>query len=184
MTGKKKAVQQTVAVVFLLAAIIIVFQWYAIENTNRMEERNKNYAADSARLTAARINEELNNAQGLINTYAYLLGKNTEEHSISAQTLGEMEEGTMFDALLFTDAAGIDYASDGRTADVTKREFYVKGIAGESGISIVFDPHFFKETMACFYAPFYIEGEMAGVLRGGISGGRISEKYAFNHIFW
>lgn len=39
-------------------------------------------------------------------------------------------------------------------------------MSGNSGIEIIFDPHFFDETMACFYAPVYYKGEIIGVLRG------------------
>ncbi|MDE5747837.1 MAG: cache domain-containing protein, partial [Acetatifactor sp.] len=49
---------------------------------------------------------------------------------------------------------------------VTERGFYADGISGNSGIEIAFEPHFFDETMAAFYAPVRYEGRIIGTLRG------------------
>ena len=72
--GKKGSLRQIVYVVILLAAVIALFQWYSVQNRKRISEQNKNYAADSARQMAVRINDELKNALNLIDTYTYFLG--------------------------------------------------------------------------------------------------------------
>ena len=163
---KKKSLQELIYAVFLFAAIIFLFFWFTTQNSRRTEEQNSDYAADSARMKAEQIDDELNNALSRINTDAYFVGEGLAEPVITAQMLKKMEENSQFDAIIFTDCNGVDYASDGRTADVTQRNFYTDGISGNSGIEIVFEPHFFDETMACFYAPVYYEGQIIGVLRG------------------
>ena len=45
---EKKSLQEIIYVVFLLIAIVILFHWYTTQSRIRIEERNKNYAADSA----------------------------------------------------------------------------------------------------------------------------------------
>ena len=65
---RKKYLHEIIYVLFLIAAIIVLFFWYTTQNSTRMEERNKNYAADSARLMAVQINDDLNNALNLIDT--------------------------------------------------------------------------------------------------------------------
>ena len=178
MKGKKGTLQKITYVLILLAAIVLLFHWHSANNSKRMEERNKNYAEDSARLKVVQINDELKNAKRLVNAYTYFLGESLTETSISAQMLKEMEANSRFDALLFTDLNGMDYASDGRTSDVTDRSFYTDGIGGNSGISIIFEPHLFDETMACFYAPVYSGGEIIGVLRGAY----LAEEYLKNML--
>ena len=170
---KKKSLQDIVYVFFLLAAIIVLFHWYTTRNQERIEERNKNYAADSAQIKADQIDKELSNALNRIRTYSYFVGEGLNEPVITAQMLKRMEENSTFDAMIFTDVVGTDYASDGRTADVTERIFYSDGINGGSGIEIVFDSHFFDEIMACFYTPVRYEGEIIGVLRGAF----LAEEY-------
>ena len=162
----KKSLQQVVYVLFLLSAIIILFQWYTTRNRERIEERNKNYAADSAQLKAVQIDGELSSALSRIGTYAFFVEEGLSEPEVSAQMLKKIEDSSMFDTVMFTDKNGIDHASDGRTADVTERMFFQDGMLGGSNIEIIFDPHLADETMSCFYAPIHYEGEVIGVLRG------------------
>lgn len=169
----KKTIQEVFYVLALLAAIVGLFFWYTLQNSSRMEERNKNYAADSARIKARQVDEELSNALSRINTYAYFVGEGLDEPFVTVQMLKKMEENSQYDALLFTDLDGKDYSSDGRTSDVTERGFYKEGIQGNSGIEIIYDSHFYSETMVCFYAPVRYNGKIIGVLRGAF----LAEKY-------
>ena len=173
MKKGKKPLQEFSFVLILLIAIIIIFQWFTAQNRERMEERNKNYAADSARLMAVRIDEEFNNALNLINAYAYFLSVGLAEPEITPQMLKEMEKNSLFDAMMFTDADGMDHASDGRTDDASNRRFYTNGITGQSGVSIILDSPYFDEAMVCFYSPIYCNGEIIGVLRGAY----LAERY-------
>lgn len=166
MKAKKKSMQEIVYVFFLLIAIIILFQWYTTQNRQRIEERNKNYAFDSARLMAVHIDEELNNALNLINTYTFFMGESLTEPVITPQMLADLEEHSQFDACVFTDKEGTNYASDGRTSAADTHDYYLNGMKGENGITVVFDSVFFDEIMISFYAPVYFEGEIIGVLRG------------------
>ncbi|MCX4318126.1 MAG: cache domain-containing protein, partial [Lachnospiraceae bacterium] len=176
--GKRKLLQKMVYVFILLLAIIVLFQWFTVQNRKRMVERNKNYAADSARQTATRIDEEMDNALKLISTYAYFFGESLSEPKVTAEMLKKMEENSWYDALIFTDKNGVDHASDGRTVDVADREFFTEGMRGESGTSIIFDPRFGDEAMACFYAPVRCNGEIIGVLRGAY----LAEEYLKNML--
>ena len=170
---KKKPVQEIIYAVFLFVAIILLFFWFTEQNSRRTKEQNRDYAADSARMKSEQIDEELNNALSRIDTYAYFVGEGLTEPEITAQMLAKMEENSQFDAILFTDLDGIDYASDGRTANVTDRVFYSDGISGNSDMEIVFASHFFDETMACFYTPVYYDGQIIGILRGAF----LAEEY-------
>ena len=163
---EKKSLQEIIYVVFLLIAIVILFHWYTAQNKIRIEDQNKNYAADSAWQTAVKINEELNNALDLIKTYTYFLGESLTEPMVTPQMLKDLEKNSMFDACIYTDADGRNYASDGRTTGADTHKYFLEGIKGEDGITVVFDSDFFDETMVSFYAPVRYQGEIIGVLRG------------------
>ena len=96
MKKRKKSIREVIGVVILLAAMIGLFQWYTTQNSVQIEERNKNYAADSARQTMTRINEKMNNALELINTYAHFVGEGLKEPVISEQTLQKIEHNALF----------------------------------------------------------------------------------------
>ncbi|MCM1046388.1 MAG: response regulator [Candidatus Gastranaerophilales bacterium] len=163
---KGKYLRKITYVVLLILAIIVLFRWYTTQNRMRMEERNKNYAADSARQMADQIDEIFDNALNLIDTYTFFLGKSLTEPKIDTRTLRELEDYSLFDALVFTDLEGIDHAADGRTASAEGRDYYTLGIEGYSGTAVVFDSAFFDETILSFYAPVRYQGEIIGVLRG------------------
>lgn len=162
----KKSLQEVISVIVLLIAIVILFQWYTSENKVRIEEQNKNYAADAAWQTAVKINEEFNNALNLIKTYTFFIGESLTEPSVSPQMMQKLEQNSMFDACIFTDVNGKNYTSDGRTSEADRHIYYIKGMKGESGITVVLDSDFFDEIMVSFYAPVYYQGEIIGVLRG------------------
>ena len=176
--NKIKSIREIICAVFFLAAIISLFFWFTAQNSRRTEKQNRDYAADSARMKSGQIDDELDNALSRINTYAYFVGESLTEPKVTAQMLEKMEENSQFDAIMFTDLGGTDYASDGRTSHVTQREFYKDGIRGGSGIDIIFDPYFFDETMANFYAPIRFKGEIIGVLRGAF----LAEEYLRNML--
>ena len=175
---KKKSLQEIIYAIFLFIAIILLFFWFTEQNSKRTEEQNRNYAADSAQIKSVQIDDELKNALGLIKTYAYFVGEGLTEPVITPEMLKKMEENSQFDAIIFTDTSGVDYASDGRTADVTKRGFYTDAIDGNSGMEVIFHPHFFDETMICFYSPVYFDGELVGILRGAF----LAEEYLKNML--
>ncbi len=163
---KKNYLYKVIYVILLIIAIIILFRWYATQNRSRMEERNKNYAADSARQIANKIDDELSNALDLMKTFAQFLEKSLQSPDVSAQMLKEVNENMLFDVLVYTDADGINHSSDGKTSDASGRDYYLLGMQGNSGISVVFDSKLYSETMLCFYAPVVYNGEIIGVLRG------------------
>ncbi|MDE5992171.1 MAG: response regulator [Oscillospiraceae bacterium] len=175
---KKVSMQEIVYAALLLAAVVLLFLRFSMQTVNRIEEQNKNYAADAALLKSEQIDDELNDAMRQIKAYAYFVGESLAEPVVTVQMLKEMEENSYFDAVLFTDVNGVDYASDGRTADVTNRGVYRDGISGNSGNEVVFDSKFFDETMVCFYAPVRFNGQIIGVLRGAF----LAEEYLKNML--
>ena len=170
---KEKPVQEIICAVFLFVAMIFLFLWFREQNSSRTVKQNRDYAADSAQMKAEQIDDEMNNALGQIRTYAYFIGEGLDTPEVTAQMLSTMETNSIFDAFMFTDPDGVDYTSDGRTADATDRQFYKDGIAGNSGSEVVFDSPFFDETMLGVYAPVYVDGEIIGVLRGAF----LAEEY-------
>ncbi|MCM1262840.1 MAG: response regulator [Butyrivibrio sp.] len=163
---KKKHLQEIGYAIFLLIAIVFLFLWFTAQNSARTEKQNRDYAADSTQMKSAQIDADLRNALGRIETYSYFVGEGLSEPVVDMHQIAAIEGKSQFDAIMFTDINGVDYATDGRTAEVAERHYYKDGISGNSGIEIIFDSRFFDETMACFYAPVYYDGQIIGVLRG------------------
>jgi len=150
----------------LLAAICLLFHWYSSANSQWIELRNLNYAIDSAQQTALRIDSELTNAQRRVRNYAYCLSETLNEPNISTKMLRELEENSDFDALHFTNAAGVNMASDGSITNSLDRSYFTSGMRGESGDSVIFESRMTDETMMVYYAPLRYQGDTFGILMG------------------
>lgn len=166
MKEKRKLLQTIILVLFLLVAVIIAFYWYMTQNSERIKKQNMNYAADSTRLLATQVSDGLSNALDLLETYTHFVGESITEPRVSPQWLKQLEEDPLFDVFIYTDLQGKNYASNGHTSDASGRDYYLKGIKGKSGISVIFDSELTDETMVSFYAPVRYKGKIIGVLRG------------------
>ena len=165
MRTTKKTWWNALCVCALLAAIFLLFRWYSTANSQRIERQNLNYAMDSAGQTAGRVESEFNSALLRLRNYAYLLGASQGRPEITAGLLRGMEENASFDAIRFTNAQGLNLASDGRTNDSSDRAYYASGMRGESGLEVL-RSRLTGQVMAVFYAPIEYDGEIIGMLLG------------------
>ncbi len=166
MRTTKKNWQTILYICILLAAICLLFLWYSTTNSRQIENRNLIYAMDSARQTAIRISSELTNAQRRVHNYAYLLSMTASEPELSTELLKELENNSDFDAFRFTNKDGINLASNGSQSDSRDRDYFLKGMDGGSGTTMVLHSRITGEPMMVFYAPLRCEGEIFGVLLG------------------
>ncbi|MCM1320566.1 MAG: response regulator [Bacteroides sp.] len=168
----RKNFLQVAAIFILIGFVSLLFFWYTRQNLIRMTERNKLYAFDAAQIKADQIDDDFNNSLDMIQTYAHFVGDNLPSPVIDLPTL-EMLQNGVFDAMMFADTNGVDVVFDGRSALAENREFFRKGIAGGTGIDVVFSSDFYDDSMLSFYTPLHYKGRLIGVLRGAY----FAEKY-------
>lgn len=166
MKRSKKSLWNITYLLFLLAAVIMLFYWYAAQNDKRIESQNRIYATDSAKQTGNRVGDEFKNALNRIKTYSFFLGESLAEPVVEMQTLTDISQTSLFDAFRFVDRNGTCIMTDGSTINVADREYYIKGMQGESGIFATIDSKVTNVAMVSFYTPVYYQGEIIGVLLG------------------
>lgn len=166
MKPKQKSLRSTGYILALLLIVIILFYWYSAANNKRIEEQNRIYAADSARQTVNRIEDEFRNAESRIHTYAYFLGESLHEPAVTPEMLTDMAKDSLFDAFRFVDREGKYLTGDGSTFQVEDRPYYINGMKGESGIFSVLNSRVTNLPTVCFYSPLYYQQEIMGVLVG------------------
>ncbi len=163
---RKKKTLQAALVLILLAAILALFHWYSAQNSKRIENQNLNYALDCARRTARHVEGEFENALNRVSTYAHFLSQSLSDPTVTATMLQDMEKNSLFDVFRYVNAEGINLTSDGKTSDASDRDYYLNGMNGESGISLVLHSRITDNTMVGFYTPVYFRDQIIGVLRG------------------
>lgn len=166
MEQQKKTGIPIIYAILFLAVVLVLFFIYTTQNKARIQEQNKVYAEDCARQTASRIESEFDNALQRIQNAAYLVSSSGNSFEISAQMLRELEDNTTFDAIRFTDANGVNLASNGEVNDSSDRRYFASGMQGESGLETVAESRLTGKPMMVFYAPVYQGKEIAGMFLG------------------
>lgn len=166
MNETKKSGQNVLYILILMIAIVLLFRWYSVSNREQIEERNLNYAMDSAHQTAQGISNEFINAGRRVRNYAYFLSVGESSVDINVDMLRELESNVDFDSIRYINDQGVNLTSDGTTSDSRDRDYFSAGMRGESGTSMVLNSRVTGRTTMVFYAPVLEEGQVKGVLLG------------------
>ena len=150
----------------LLMGMIASFFWFTYQNQLRILEQNKNYAADSAKQMARRIEGEFDNALQRIRNYTYFLNTRLDESEIDTDLLKELETNAVFDAIRFVNKEGVNFASDGQKSDSADRAYFKNAMAGKDGLEMVGQSRITNQPMLTFYSPLSKNGEIYGALLG------------------
>ncbi len=163
---EKKIWQPVIYAFFFLIVVLVLFFIYTMQNKARIQEQNRIYAEDCARQTVRRIESEFNNALQRIQNSAYLVSTGRNGSEIDAEVLKDLEKNTTFDAIRFTNADGVNLASDGATNNSADRDYFIQGMRGESGLETVAESRITGKPMMVFYAPVYQDKEITGIFLG------------------
>ncbi len=166
MKQQKKIWQPVIYALFCLIAVLVMFYFYTTQNKARIQEQNRVYAEDSARQTVKSIESEFDNALQRIQNSAYLAGTGNSILKIDAELLKNIERNTTFDSVQFINADGLNLASGGETNDSSDRDFFIRGMRGESGLETVAVSRITGKPMMAFFSPMYDGQETVGVFLG------------------
>ncbi len=166
----------------LLAFIIFSFFTFVRANNDRIVEQNNSFIESATEQTTARINDLVRTSERYVNMMANLYGSLITEPVVDADMLQEMISRSPFDYVEFINSEGIDLTADGRTADLSDRDYVQRGMRGESGKCVVYNSRITNETLLIFYAPFRYEGEIIGVLSGIQRGDTVDEILSSNYF--
>ena len=164
--SNRKIVSQILFAGILLVFIIIIFFKYTRESNERIVRQNEIYVEDATIQVAERIDGVLESAAKSIQTIAYVYGLALESPEVEPGALKDIARNSAFDYVEFVNRDGQNLTSDGKTADVSDREYYIEGMKGSTGIFVTKNSRITKETLVTFYAPLRYEGEIIGVLNG------------------
>lgn len=166
MRGKGTIWKRIIPASILMICIIASFAAYRNLNRNMTVSRNAKYVKDAANQTANRIEDLLVGAENSISAIAHLYGQTMDPDRIDIETLQKMVDNTPFDYIGIVDTDGIYTDNSGRQVQVSDRYYFQDGMAGNSGMDIIFNGRLAHENLMIFYAPLWFDGEVAGILTG------------------
>ena len=166
MRGKRNIWKRIIPASILLICIIASFAAYLDANRRMTVSRNAKYVEDAANQTAKRIEDLLVGAENSISAIAHLYGQTMDPDRIDVETLQKMVDDTPFDYIGIVGADGIYTDNHGKRAQVSDRFYFQDGMAGHSGMDIIFNGRHAHENLMIFYATLWFDGEVVGVLTG------------------
>ena len=153
-------------IVLLLAAMVVLLIAAAHRNYTRQMERLDVYIGVLSGRTAQHAGDVFQDKLSAITSAACLYGEALGEDGADMTHLAQLEQASGFDRIRFIEAGGVSYTSDGETALVADRVYYMDGIRGGSGIISVSASRFNSARFIGFYAPVQLGDEVIGVLLG------------------
>ena len=166
MREKRTIWKRVVPASILMICIIASFAAYRNVNRYMTVSRNAKYVEDAANQTVKRIEDLLVGAENSISAIAHLYVQTMDSDRIDIETLQKMVDDTPFDYIGIVDVDGIYTDNHGRQAQVSDRYYFQDGMAGHSGMDIIFNGRIAHENLMIFYAPLWFDGEIVGVLTG------------------
>lgn len=166
MRGKQTIRKRIIPASILMICIIASFAAYRNVNRHMTVSRNAKYVEDAANQTANRIEDLLVGAENSISAIAHLYEQTMEPGRIDIETLQKMVNDTPFDYVGIVSTDGIYTDNCGRQAQVSDRYYFQDGMAGNSGMDIIFNGRLAHENLMIFYAPLWFDGEVTGILTG------------------
>lgn len=176
------AVGEVIFIAVLMILIVIFFFSFIKENDKRIVEQNNSFIKTATEQNAKRLNELLELSQNNLSMMALLYGSVMTEPIVDTSLLQDMTDRSYFDYVEFISPDGTDLAADGRTADLSDREYFIEGMKGNSGKCVVYNSRITNETLLIFYTPFYYNNKIIGVLSGILRGDTMDETLSSDYF--
>ena len=169
MTGTDNKARRGRIVVILaaLAVVIAAFFLFTSMNNERISEQNAKYLQGSTEQSARRINEWMTDSQTEIKLLASMYESTLNDVSeISSDSITTLASYTKFDYTTISLEGGRTIDNAGQEDNAADREYYVRGMAGESGVCATDNSLFYGDLSIIFYTPLYFNGDVVGVICG------------------
>ncbi len=165
-------------VVFIFAIFAVVFAiiQFNIRNNERISHLNATQVKDNALRLSKEVDNMITDRLANIKILSAFYSESLTSSEVDVELLQKMTENSNFDFMEFADADGLDHNITGETSDATDRKYWIDGMAGNTGLELIFKSRATHETLLMFYTPVFFEGQPIGVMIGVLQAtGKVAE---------
>ncbi|MBP3359327.1 MAG: response regulator [Clostridia bacterium] len=165
-------------VVFIAAIIVILYAiiQFSASNSERISHLNASQVKDNTVRLSKEVDDFISDRLANIKILSAFYSESLVSPDVDVALLRKMTEDSNFDFMEFADADGLDHNITGGTSDATDRKYYLDGMAGNTGVELIFESRATHETLLMFYTPVIFEEKPIGVMIGVIQAtGKIAE---------
>ena len=150
--------------ILLIAWVVTAFFLYRWENERRITDENTRYLLEVTEQTSDLINQSLKGTESMVKTVARMYGRTLKSEKVNVFDINSLVSVTMFDSYYFADADGILHGIGTEDVSVADRDYFQKGMQGQSGMEVLYESRATGTPVLNFYAPVYYQGKILGVL--------------------
>ncbi len=164
--------------VFILAILVIILAivQFSASNSERIAHLNASQVKDGTIRLSNEVDNMIADRLANIKILSAFYSESLTSPEVDVKLLQQMTEDSNFDFMEFADSDGLDHNITGGTSDATDRKYYLEGMAGNSGLELIFESRATHETLLMFYTPVIFENKPIGVMIGVIQAtGEIAE---------
>ncbi len=159
-----------------IAAIIFAIVQFSVSNNERITHLNASQVKEDTVRLAKEVDNLISDRLKNIRILSAFYSKSLTSPDVDVALLRKMTEDSNFDFMEFADADGLDHNVTGGVTDATDRKYYLDGMAGNTGLELIFESRATHETLLMFYTPVIFEEKPIGVMIGVIQAtGEIAE---------
>ena len=154
--------------IITMASLVAAFFMFTLRNKSSITTRNKEYLKESTTSLQQRLNVKFKSSLHNISSIAYLFGESISSVEESKSLITDIENQTEFDYVRFITKEGDDITSEGEAPNVnlSDRDYFIDGMKGNKGITLVEKSKVNGKRQIGFYAPVYSSSNIEGILIG------------------
>ena len=154
--------------IITMASLVAAFFMFTLRNKSSITTRNKEYLKESTTSLQQRLNVKFKSSLDNISSIAYLFGESFSSVEESKLLIKDIEKRTEFNYVRFITKEGDDITSEGEAPDVhlNDRDYFIDGMKGNKGITLVEKSKVNGKRQIGFYAPVYSSSNIEGILIG------------------
>lgn len=154
--------------VITMASLVAAFFMFTLRNKSSITTRNKEYLKESTTSLQQRLNVKFESSLHNISSIAYLFGESISSVEESKSLIKDIENQTEFNYVRFITKEGDDITSEGEAPNVnlSDRDYFIDGMKGNKGITLVEKSRVNGQRQIGFYAPVYSSSNIEGILIG------------------
>ena len=154
--------------IITMASLVAAFFMFTLRNKSSITTRNKEYLKESTTSLQQRLNVKFESSLHNISSIAYLFGESISSVEESKSLIKDIEKQTEFNYVRFITKEGDDITSNGEAPNVnlSDRDYFIDGMKGNKGITLVEKSKVNGKRQIGFYAPVYSSLNIEGILIG------------------
>ena len=154
--------------IITMASLVAAFFMFTLRNKSSITTRNKEYLKESTTSLQQRLNVKFESSLHNISSIAYLFGESISSVEESKSLIKDIENQTEFNYVRFITKEGDDITSEGEAPNVnlSDRDYFIDGMKGNKGITLVEKSRVNGQRQVGFYAPVYSSSNIEGILIG------------------